>query len=122
MNIIEFLEARITEDETEASRAIRERAKVTPDEGADTSLQSWPDSGVPAMLVGPERILAECAAKRALIAMHQTYAQAASDRTGVAAFGAECGRDVTADALRPLAWVYNYHPDYQEQWAASGRR
>jgi hypothetical protein len=97
MTIVEFLEARITEDEHEAR-----------------GLQQEMDFGLEGC---GDRMLAECAAKRFILAMHKTYSQVASERTGIAAFGAECGRDVTADVLKPLAAVYSSHPDYDEDWA-----
>lgn len=69
MKITKFLRKRITKDEKQARKAIKERERrdyVNP-AGAlapEHTLQSWPDFGVPAMRVGPERVLAECAAKR----------------------------------------------------------
>ena len=72
MKITKFLRKRITKDEKQARKAIKERERrdyVNP-AGAlapEHTLQSWPDFGVPAMRVGPERVLAECAAKRRII-------------------------------------------------------
>jgi hypothetical protein len=97
MNIIEFLKARIAEDELEASVCLASPEHTT---------RRW------------VRVLAECAAKLFIITMHETYAKVAAERTGLDAFGAECGREETADVLRPLARVYADHPDYRQDWAA----
>ena len=96
MTITEFLEARIIEDMEQAMAAL-----VMYDPGS----------------YGPTRVLAECATKQFIVTMHQTYAQAASERKGIAALGAECGRDVTEDVLKALARVYGSHPDYRQEWA-----
>lgn len=100
MTIIKFLEARIAEDEAEARLAIEERAKATPDAGPDAGFQSWPDSPVPAVLVGPERVLAECAAKRAMIKLSVNWD----------------GYTRNTDILRTVAGAYADHPDYQQEW------
>lgn len=117
MTITEFLEARIAEDEAEAREAITERAKATPNEGSDTGLQCWPDSPVPAVLVGPERVIAECAAKRKLIAISDEVES--MDHQITQEWGGACEAiDGTADdMLRAMAAVYRDHPDYQQEWA-----
>jgi hypothetical protein len=99
MTITEFLEARITEDEAAANDLMGER------EG--------------------DRVLAECAAKRAIIAEHGEQEVASLDRATwgqpfivcrVCAIGA---RQVVAPCptLRALAAVYADHPDYDPAWA-----
>jgi hypothetical protein len=80
MTIDAFLEARITEDEAEA--------RWVADEGDHGS----------SYVQHPDRILAECKAKRALI---ETYA----DEHG------------SLSCLIPLASVYSDHPDYNPQWS-----
>lgn len=115
MTITEFLEARISADESEARQAITERERATPHEGADTGLQSWPDSPVPAVLVGPERVLAECEAKRSIVAMYKPE-DAKEESWEPEAYMA----GAYDDCMRALAKVYNDHPDYQQEWAPRG--
>lgn len=97
LNITEFLEARIAEDE--------DRARY---------IQEYGDTGG---MFRPARILAECAAKRAIIDMHQTYATDVTESVGIAQIGARCGQEATHGALKSLAAVYSAHPDYQQEWA-----
>lgn len=88
MNITEFLEARIVEDEVIATL----RGWHAEDCGwlPDESGYSYPcDCGV------PERMAAECAAKREIIAKVQ-------------------GLDFSL--LEALAYVYKDHPDYDRNW------
>ncbi|MET1088215.1 MAG: DUF6221 family protein [Arthrobacter sp.] len=99
MTITEFLEARISEDEAAAGEAIEERSLSTPDAGTDTSLVPWPDSPVPAVLVGPERVLAECIVKRSLI-KHWGPHEALNGPS----------------LLTIMAMVYKDHPDYRQEW------
>lgn len=123
MNIVEFLEARIEEDEAEARNAIEERARVTPGEGADMGLQSWPDVGVPAVLVGPERILSECAAKRAIIALAQKATEVEQEWDDYEWQGTvERTQPWTGDAiLFALAAVHKDHQDYLQEWSDAPR-
>jgi len=119
MNTTEFLEARIVEDEREARKAVGERARVHPDEGDDAGLQCWPDSPVPAVLVGPERVLAECAAKRAIIELAQKASEAEQEFDDYvwAGAGPEQVDPSNGDAiLFALAAVYKDHPDYDPAW------
>jgi len=95
--VVEFLEARISEDEKRA-----------------TYVREYGDTGG---LFSPARVLAECESKRAVIAVHESYARAVPESVGIAAIGARCGQEVTADALKALAAVYKDHPDYQQEWA-----
>jgi len=69
----------------------------------------------------PSRVLAECAAKRAIIKSYQScvYAEAATDITK------EFGVKLTVSgmvkglelAIKSLATTYRDHADYQEDWA-----
>lgn len=135
MTITEFLEARIAEDEEREARKFRNRPgalagyTVTSNSEGRFGVALAGSSERPKFMSSAEylerfcepapdaRMLAECEAKRFILIMHQTYSHAASERTGIAAFGAECGRDVTADVLKPLARVYADHPDYDPAWA-----
>lgn len=100
MNITEFLEARIDEDERSANDLMGER------EG--------------------DRVLAECAAKRAIIEAHPITHDVVEVSTRIKwGFACEtCFRYGDAvedhgycDTLRALAAVYKDHPDYQQEWA-----
>ena len=114
MTITEFLEARIAEDEA----AIDRRGSYPHSwHGTDVAGSYNPQCPDCIGVAGRERVLAECAAKRFILTMHQTYARVAAERTGIQAFGAECGREVTGDVLKPLAAVYASHPDYRQEWA-----
>jgi hypothetical protein len=103
MTIIEFLEARIAEDEAQAEYVYEY------------------GSSSPAALFAPARVLAECAAKRAIIeqAEEATGLDMSVDndrRVGSRDMDAEpyCG-DVILSALAAL---YKDHPDYRQEWAA----
>lgn len=125
MTLIEFLEARIAEDEAEA----KPMAALEDDDRG-----GW-------AIVYAERVLAECAAKRAIIKQHEDWpvlvereseiSHDASDlnsvtfrmsretmwlteREYVKRFGVE---PPTAPMIRILAAVYKDHPDYQQEWA-----
>lgn len=119
MNITQFLKARIAEDEETAAALLRdltgqiedEYAGVVDEKGPMTparllSAQMWAHYDGQskrhsfakgqqiAALANPARVLAECAAKRAII------------------------RYSPDETLRHLASVYKDHPDYQQEWAA----
>lgn len=84
MTITEFLLARVAEDEARAEYVLK-----------------YGDWGG---LFKPPRILAECKAKRAIIAaIEQDYS---------------CGCTIALDVIaEDLAAVYANHPDYQQAWA-----
>ena len=110
MTIAEFLEARLTSEELEASAAKAEYAH----------------GGYGCY--GPARVLAECAAKRAIIAEH-----APVDYSGLGMASPNacslCGADrgmhdwewvedsFPCPTLRALAAVYADHEDYRKGWA-----
>lgn len=85
MNITEFLEARIAEDE--------KRAKY-----------------YGALALGTARVLAECAAKRAIIAASREDHEDSLTRN-------DDTIELGSIALYALAAVYKGHPDYQREWA-----
>ena len=99
MTITEFLEARIAEDEAEAKWVEAEG-----DHGSSP-------------VQHPARVLAECAAKRAIIKQNQSYVEAAAEREGIAFVGARCWQEVTGDVLKLFAAVYADHEDYRQEWA-----
>lgn len=103
MTITEFLEARIAEDEAAANAY----AKVPPLQVFNGS--TWVGG------YDPARVLAECAAKRAIIKLAEDVESMDTQISN------EWGgpNDGTADEiLAALAAVYADHPDYQDEWAA----
>jgi hypothetical protein len=109
MNITEFLEARIAEDE---SRANAWQSRLD-------------DLTIPAYMIGgtinPARLLAECAAKRAIIRSYQSCREVDVNTNIVTEFGVKLTASGMATgleiALKSLAAVYADHPDYQPEWA-----
>jgi len=106
MTITEFLTARLDELETAARTA----------SSYDDDDSPWPSYMV---VQEPEFVLAEVAAKRALIADLATFDKVATSKAGsdlstrLTARGVERG---TMHALRTLAQPYADHPDYREEW------
>ena len=115
--LTDFLAARLDEDEAAARAAIAERDSIDftyPPEVPDLSFVAWPDLAVPAVVVGPERVLAQVEALRAIVALHD--------------YGHECpgdGQVYWADedwtqpcpTLRHLAAIWRDHADWREEWA-----
>lgn len=110
MTIVEFLEARIAEDEARANTLhhadqeypYRCCATVVGDETCDCG--ATPNA----------RVLRECVAKRAILAMHP-------EETGYRGQPqcAQCeGDDWPCMTPRILAAIYADHPDYNQTWGA----
>lgn len=125
MTITEFLEARISEDEREA--------RVAKSEFAHGGFGCY----------GPARVLAECAAKRAIVGELNGWIHEYNDEDmwyscglAVSLWGDEpdepgsgcsdeskqgrctCGLERRKMLiLKPLAAVYASHPDYEQGWA-----
>jgi len=107
MNIVGFLEARIAEDEDQASKHL-----------PALSSHGLGDYGL--------RVLAECQAKRAIIDAHPITSDVIEVSTRIK-HGYACETcfsygDVVedhgyCDTIRALAAVYKDHPDYQQEWA-----
>jgi hypothetical protein len=91
-DIIEFLEARITEDEAAARQG----------------LDSGEGSG-PFGCFDPVRVLAECTAKRKILENVPLVTDVPTAIGGTSEYVLMC-----------LASVYSSHPDYQEGWAVDG--
>jgi len=123
MNITEFLEARIGEDEDLARTALvgmhgeHREASHYGDYVLGAERDSTPKQDEFITTWWPKRVLAECAAKRAIIEQHKSYVKEAAASVGIAFVGARGGQEVTGDAIRVLAAVYAAHPDYQQEWA-----
>ena len=131
MNITEFLEARIGEDEAYAAQAQGEHyGWIDYWRVADTRQGTRTESVIyaHAFRFDPERTLAECAAKRAIIAEH--VAEWGSCATCLDGDDGACGdpeccgspsnimKHYPCPTVRALAAVYKDHPDYQQEWAA----
>jgi len=96
MNITEFLEARITEDER-------------------------PAYYYGSLALGVNRILAECAAKRVIIGHHvrvpDVYGDADGDTCSICTETGPMPQGWPCFTVNALAAVYSDHPDYQQDWA-----
>ncbi|TSD47967.1 hypothetical protein FFI94_018805 [Rhodococcus sp. KBS0724] len=113
MTIVEFLEARLAEDEAVALACI----DGPPDGG------SWPDSRYEARTAelihsrrhDPARALREVAAKRAILTeyVNENWVQEQGHRTA----WTEGGQAARETALRLFASIYSDHPDYQSEWS-----
>lgn len=95
MTIIEFLEARLAEDEALVSKALEpewsgERPTFYSKGTEGAHRDDW---GLWTFHITPDRFLAEIAAKRALLEW------------------------VPEDVKYPFASVYSDHPDFQKEWA-----
>jgi len=111
VTITEFLEARIAEDEADA-RVAEEWADDGPEpylrwigEGNDRLVFRLGKAGNHVARWDPARVLAECKAKRAILAMHETCDDVSY------------GDASTCPETRTLAAVYSTHPDYRQEWA-----
>lgn len=96
MTITEFLEARIEEDERRANY-------------------------YGPLAMGTARVLAECAAKQAIIGMHRRtmdiYGDALGDTCTTCVSSGPDAQGYPCDTLKALAAVYADHPDYKQEWA-----
>jgi hypothetical protein len=103
MTITEFLLARIAEDEREANE--NQKYEV----GVYETAGWW----------SPSRVLAECAAKRAIIGLYRlyiAYSELTDRDPGVRM--QMCDHAMTlGEVLPPIAAVYKDHPDYRPEWA-----
>jgi hypothetical protein len=116
--LAEFLLARIAEDEAVARAAIMYRSRVfggdVGEVAPDFDVRPNDDLSVPAVVVGPERLLAECEAKRRIV---EQYAEHADYDNVEDSYEHATGRIVgLGEAVRLLAEVYGDHPDYREEW------
>lgn len=130
-DIIEFLEARIAEDEAaavelaaadaaaadlEAPGAAAAAAELEarrevggPGPGAGSPGRPVVRTGLDVSPFTAARVLAECAAKRKILANVPLVTDISSQMGGTSEYVLMC-----------LASVYGWHPDYQEGWAVTG--
>jgi len=101
--ITEFLEARIAEDEARASSG-----------WARLGDSRWETTEYGQDFLTPSAVLAECAAKRAIVEKAKradvAFGQAINPASSAASFA-------LTEVLHYLASVYKDHADYQEDWA-----
>ena len=110
MTITEFLEARIAEDEAVSERRGSFPHSVHSSDIVGTYRQNCPDClGLP----GRARVLAECAAKRAIIELADQVETMDYQITNEWGGGLEGTGD---NILKALAAVFADHPDYREEW------
>lgn len=121
--IVDFLEARIAEDEAAMELRGDFPHSIHSYDVAGTYNANCPDCRG---LAGTARALAECAAKRAIIAEHGIDDSATGDwcETCAAWWDYALGEGPPAiqhpcPTLKAVAAVYKDHPDYQQEWASA---
>jgi hypothetical protein len=104
--LTEFLKARITADERAALSIDAQR----------THRCCNPMAGMCEVyvLLEPGRMLAECAAKRQIIELHDGDHECASGQLDALIVGT--GWHTIDPTLKLLALAYAEHPDYREEW------
>ena len=113
MEIVDFLLQRIAEDE-----ALARRVADGPGEPGGRGIWSVAigvsgnDAKFAHVASDPARVLAECAAKRAIIEQRRRSDRSASQDMWEMGYS-----DANYDALNALAAVYKDHADYREDWA-----
>jgi hypothetical protein len=127
MTLTDFLQARIDEDEKAAQTKFTSRRMIG---GKMVEIPIPSRSGTWAW--SPDRVLAECEAKRLIVALHTPYERVYCDHSDdytMKSAGTACEFcDIEGDGgepepewypcrhLRLLALPYADHPDYQEGW------
>lgn len=97
-DLAEFLLARISEDEASVKR------------GPGVVV------GVPDDCWGPDRVLAECEAKRAIIAGYRMALRDSESRVAPLAGTAKRHLAAYSRVMKSLARVYADHPDFRPEW------
>lgn len=108
MTLTDFILARIAEAEAVARRA---------GEGL-TALNA---TGVQVMGVevySPARVLAECKAKRRIVALHRVEEDSWGGHCVECAYRYSAGPEWPCQTLLHLASIYNDHPDFQPEWSS----
>lgn len=130
-DLAEFLLARIAEDQKWARAAAKFHPtpwRLDPEVQTTMEVGRWlADASDEGVLVAngdaaarhivrhdPARVLAECAAKRAIVELHGQYGDPLSADYGDGA------PDLAADTLRLLALPYAEHPGYRPEWSPTG--
>jgi hypothetical protein len=113
-----FLEARIAHDEAVAREAIAMRDRIdytNPPTVPDLGFMAFEDLGVPAVVVGPERVLAECEAKRRIV---DACSSVMGNEDPHASLDEDGWVSLMWETMYALALPYAAHPDYREEWRA----
>lgn len=120
MTLTEFLLARIAEDEA-FSHMVSDVPPISAGEGR--RIQEGNAAFIPLNLAAsPARVLAECAAKRAIVELHTPYGTPQVMVYGTITACETCGsvddapHEWPCETLLALAAVYADHPDYREDW------
>jgi len=134
MTITEFLEARIAEDEAVARECLLPKNLVPYGDDRIPAIkpEEW-GSLVDNYLGGPmgkhcarhdpARVLAECAAKRAIVAMGRwavLSGHTTGDNCGLSDQDTHNTAMVGLEVLAVISSVYSSHPDYRQEWAPRG--
>lgn len=111
-----FLLARIAHDEAAAREQLELRAERYPDETDEPGPDYQVDRGW-WLLADPARVLAECDARRRIVALASWEGSKDSLRDRLFGPAAdEAFRQGIAAAMRALALPYADHPDYRQEW------
>ena len=121
MTLIEFIEARLDEDEAVARAAIvirrRDYAHQPWVDDPDYTFKAWDDYPSGVILTGPERVLREVEAKRMLVEDHSGHHVCEDNMAGTV--WDEKTEDIVEDpcrVLRIIGSIYADHPDYRTEW------
>lgn len=113
MTITEFLEARIAEDEAEAEKG-----------GWHNGGGTFASDNYGCLLIQPTRVLAECAAKRAILKEHELDLHMSEPYCDTCTewWKCELGEGpppvkYPCPTIKALAAVYADHPDYRQELA-----
>ncbi len=109
VSLVEFLTARLDEDEEVVQAASRAGGSSWPTGQGDRVGPTLAH----ARRHDPARVLREIEAKRGMMAVHRPYDTDPEQACLGCAGGIEWER---CPVLRHLAWVYAAHSDYQESW------
>ena len=123
MDIVEFLRARLDEDEAVAREAQEMRRQAYGvDEGEwSPPLKAWDDHPSGVVIAEPARVLREVEAKRRIVDRAEEAGRE-FDRQCAAGIHSAAAREATAawvpiqNAVADLASAYADHPDYDPEW------
>lgn len=136
MELIDFLAARITEDEKTAQVQVDARRERYPEGGKGywvDGIRYWCDQG-PWLQAEPLHVLAECVAKRAIVEIARPGGDTVTVLGEIEAEGTypaevlavvapivqsfeDALERALAVVLQCLALPYHSHPDFQQEWA-----
>ncbi|SFL54659.1 DUF6221 family protein [Geodermatophilus ruber] len=111
VDLVEFLLARIAEDEQTARRAAGDSPTT-----ATAPLRVATEPGRGEVVAPVARVLAECEAKRIVVEQYRAVARVVDSYGGLEQLAIMFVVDALEGALTALALPYAYHPDYREEW------